>query len=240
MEITITSDLHGHYPELEGGDLLIVAGDLTARDTEREYRIFREWIMKQDYDRKIFIGGNHDNWLQKNCAPSPFPKGPPGLDLDVEYLCDSGTDFEWHETHVTKWGTRPLEGGRHLKLKIWGSPWTQTFPGMNPSCMAYTAKTDEELAVYWSLIPEGTDILITHSPPWGVLDLNNKGHHCGSKTLAHKIGLMENPPKLWVWGHIHEAYGIDLPVRGKPVKMINASHVNEYYKPVNKPFRIEL
>jgi len=34
MEITCVSDLHGYYPELPGGDLLIVAGDLIARDLQ--------------------------------------------------------------------------------------------------------------------------------------------------------------------------------------------------------------
>lgn len=32
MIIDCIGCLHDHYPELEGGDLLIVTGDLTARD----------------------------------------------------------------------------------------------------------------------------------------------------------------------------------------------------------------
>ena len=36
MIVDRISDLHGHYPQLEGGDLLIVAGDLTARANKIE------------------------------------------------------------------------------------------------------------------------------------------------------------------------------------------------------------
>lgn len=63
MDITAISDLHGHYPELPGGDLLIVAGDLTSRDTQEQHLQFLSWIGKQDYKKKIWIAGNHDNYL---------------------------------------------------------------------------------------------------------------------------------------------------------------------------------
>lgn len=216
MIIDCISDLHGHYPKLEGGDLLIVAGDLTARDKSHEYIKLYEWLQKQEYRKKIIVPGNHDNYLQK-C--NSFSSAPFAKEL-ATYLCDSGTEFEG--------------------LKIWGSPWTKWFEGVNPHCTAFMLKTEEELTEKWAMIPDDTDILITHGPPYGILDKNVDGEHVGSKSLALKMGLMETPPKLWVWGHIHEAYGRDLPVRGKPCIMLNASHVNERYEPVNRPVRIIL
>lgn len=232
MIIDCVSDLHGHYPKLDGGDLLIVAGDLTAGDKEIEYRVFRKWIRLQDYDLKVFIGGNHDNYLQKTCAPCPFPKGCPGLDLDAEYLCDSGTEFEG--------------------LKIWGSPWTKRFEGMNPHCMAFTVDTEEELAEKWKLIPEDTDILVTHGPPYSFLDTVEDIHsgrikHVGSTALTQKCyGLGGSFPFIHVFGHIHEhgsqmlEVGKGLLNRTHSTFFINASLVNENYEPVNKPIRIEL
>lgn len=237
MIIDCISDLHGFYPKLKGGDLLIVAGDLTARDTWEEAATFKLWLHNQEYKKKIVIAGNHDNHLVGISPGSFYFSAFNKINGDqisyADYLFDSGTEFEG--------------------LRIWGSPWTKTFKGMNPNCKAFTCDTEEELAEKWALIPNDTDILITHSPPLGILDKVERHdiiglsyppsklyEHCGSKSLDFKIGHMENPPKVWVFGHIHEGYGEDLSVRGKPCKMINASHVNERYQPVNKPIRVIL
>ena len=215
MIIDCISDLHGHLPELEGGDLLIVSGDLTARDTLPEYfRVF-SWIAKANYKKKIVIAGNHDNLLQEDDWFATNTK-------DFDYLCDSGTEFEG--------------------LKIWGSPWTKTFEGMNPRCKAFTCDTEEELAVKFSLIPDDTDILITHSPSFGNYDWvknpydGSIGPSVGSVSLWLKC--LETLPKLHVFGHIHEAYGYSKHNNG--ITLVNSSIVNERYQPVNKPIRIIL
>lgn len=209
------SDLHGFHPKLEGGDLLIIAGDLTARDTQDQHMQFLSWIAQQDYKKKIWIAGNHDNFLIGT-------KFIPIKDLGMEYLCDSGTEFEG--------------------LKIWASPWTKTFKGMNPHCKAFTVDTEKELAEKWALIPDDVDILITHSPPYGILDgvpnfSTGKVIWTGSSSLRQEV-TTRIKPRLHVFGHIHENGGnmVDLIT----TKFINASHVNEFYKPVNKPVRVIL
>lgn len=211
MDITCLSDLHGHYPKLEGGDLLILGGDYTASDQFSQYLSFFEWLKEQKYRKKIFISGNHDNQ-----AMSQFDLGP-----DTEYLLDSGTEFEG--------------------LKIWGSPWTSRFEGINPHCCAFTGENDEELVPKFDLIPKDVDILITHSPPFTVRDKIINGPQVGSLSLmANHIDKDGFRPKLWVFGHIHEAYGQEGPYKWNNTKYVNASHVNEKYEPVNKPIRMEL
>lgn len=215
MKIDCISDLHGYYPTLEGGDLLIIAGDLTARDEYGEYEKFCEWLENQPYKKKILVAGNHDNKIQEE------------LDFDlpqfcIEYLEDSSTEFEG--------------------LKIFGSPWTKTFEGMNPHCKAFTCDTEEELAEKWALIPDDTEILITHSPPWGILDKTIRNKHVGSISLLTKIEDMKTPPIIWVWGHIHEQGGKQLVLKhgGPNTFCVNASLVNERYEPVNKAVTINL
>lgn len=228
MIVDMISDLHGYYPELEGGDLLIICGDLTAQDTLLQHGKFIQWLSEQKYRKKIFIGGNHDNWLDKT-KPYKLVHDP-----SMEYLFDSGTKFEG--------------------FKIWGSPWTKTFEGMNPECKAFTYDTEEELAAKWALIPDDVDILITHSPPKAILDWNRQGLQCGSSSLLEKSRKLKNL-KLFVFGHIHEAYSMiniheiqkntgivssqNNPPDSLPI-IVNCSHVNEHYEPVNQPIRVIL
>jgi len=209
MNIDVVADLHGFRPPLPGGDLLVIAGDLTARDEEWQYEEFFSWCTELKYKQIILIGGNHDNRLPS--AVSRYMKLP-----HMTYLCDVGTDFEG--------------------LKIWGTPWTKTFRGMNPHCKAFTFDTERELGERWALIPEGIDLLVTHSPPYGIRDVVVDGHQMksvGSPTLLQRILVVK--PKVVVFGHIHEGYGRE-EVGG--ILYINASHVNEQYKPVNLPVRI--
>lgn len=209
MIIDCISDLHGELPLLEGGDLLLLAGDYTASDQIGQWESFYAWLKKQDYEKKIYIGGNHDNFLLG-------PKKQ--VQDDFEYLCDSGTEYKG--------------------LKIWGSPWCANFAGMNPLCMAFTCpfgeNNEEFLEKYWNLIPTDTDILITHSPPYGILDKTDRGKHVGSVGLNHVLGRVK--PKYHIFGHIHEEGGKTLDCI--ETTFINASIMNEVYDPVNDPVRI--
>jgi Icc-related predicted phosphoesterase len=216
MIIDCIADLHGHYPKLEGGDLLIVAGDLTARDTIYEHADFLGWLNIQKYKKKIFIAGNHDNNVDKKFD----------WDETLDYLCDSGAEFEG--------------------LKIWGSPWTPLFEGINPACKAFML-SEGKLEAKFAKIPDDTDILVTHGPPLGVFDgiVNNipmkNGmmkkivKYAGSRSLDDRVSDIK--PRLHVFGHIHEGYGQDLI---GDVEFVNCSHVNERYEPVNKPIRVIL
>lgn len=236
MIIDCVSDLHGFYPRLEGGDLLIVAGDLTRNDKIASWLKFYKWLESQKHKRIVYIAGNHDNFLTYGLSSSErkdlFEEGHGR----IEYLCDSGTEFEG--------------------FKIWGSPWTPAFPGINPKCMAFTG-TEEELAAKFALIPHDIDILITHGPPYCLQDhrpptprekLGNIRSCFGSKSLHDRIGEIDDEGcgkyRLLVCGHIHEGAGslrVNNMIHDKLTwHIVNCSHVNEHYKPVNPPIRVIL
>lgn len=236
MIIDCISDLHGFYPKLDGGDLLIIAGDLTAHDFGEEYLRFNAWLSMQRYEKKIVIAGNHDNLCQNGIKLNISDKyeeltlidSVPVLADRAEYLCDSGTEFE--------------------DLKIWGSPWTPWFEGVNPRCTAFMLP-ENKLENKFSMIPNDINILITHGPPWATLDLvkqisfTEEVEFTGSKSLVKSFERIN--PFLHVFGHIHASYGaINKPImnlnKRNMCTFVNASHVNERYEPVNKPIRIEI
>lgn len=223
MKIDCVSDLHGFQPNLPGGDLLILAGDYTLSNKLLQWGSFFHWLSKQNYSKKILIGGNHDGFLE-----SCYPQNEKDLDehkelqyfLDAQgegsiesfdYLCDSPTEYNG--------------------LKIWGSPWTPTFYNWH-----FMKDRGDDIKKKWDLIPEDIDILITHGPPYGILDVNNRGEHCGCMDLREAIFRVK--PKVHVFGHVHEQGGktIDLCI----TKFINASIMDSQYKPSNKPVSILL
>jgi len=201
LDITCISDLHGEYPDLNGGDLLIVAGDLTATHSLSEFAIFCDWISKQKYDKKIVIAGNHDNFFENNKWRL--------IKHDFEYLQDQSTEYKGY--------------------KIWGAPWTKKFMGQNPDCMSFSLTFNDSLKQKWDLIPDDVDILITHTPPLEILDEipRNRGNRAGCSELLKTYERIN--PILHVFGHLHLS-GCKYMKKGDTL-FVNAALMNEDYDP---------
>lgn len=213
MKVTAISDLHGYLPELPGGDLLLLGGDYTARDEVPEWDEFYKWLKKQSYEKIVYVGGNHDGFLSTSLS-SNTSRELELYDSDtpwIEHLCDSGITYKG--------------------VKIWGSPWTTSFEGINPKCTAFTVDTDEELQEKWELIPQDVDILLTHSPMFGIHDTVQGKGHVGSWSLYEKI--REVCPKYHICGHVHEHGGKDSVLFHERYRTqcYNTSYVDEYYHP---------
>lgn len=118
-------------------------------------------------------------------------------------------------------------------IRFWGSPWTPVFRNW-----AFNLQRGAPLAERWAMIPLETDILITHGPPWGILD------NIGDEYLIQRVGchaLTEALKTLSVrghiFGHIHEGYGLHHEAE---CVFVNASTCNERYQPVNPAVVIEV
>jgi len=217
LTITFISDTHGLHnritKDLPGGDLLIHAGDLTGRGEPEEIDQFCKWFESlNNYDEKIFIAGNHDWGFQDS------PKRTTEIINSykwINYLQDDllilGDDYS-------------------EAVKIWGSPWQPEFCNW-----AFNLpRLSDELKEKWSLIPYDTDILITHGPPFGQLDVvTGRSEHLGCELLYQAI--QEKKPKIHIFGHIHTGYGHKLH---SGIHFVNASTLNERYYYRQKPITV--
>jgi Icc-related predicted phosphoesterase len=87
-----------------------------------------------------------------------------------------------------------------MGLKIWGSPATPLFGE------AFGVATERGRADLYSRIPADTDILVTHGPPYGILDrVPGSDYHQGCRELLAAVRRVR--PMLHVFGHVHEGNG---------------------------------
>jgi Icc-related predicted phosphoesterase len=105
-----------------------------------------------------------------------------------------------HRPAITN-ATLLIDAGIEIEdIRIWGSPVTPLYGG------AFGMSSGSDRKRVWAKIPDGTDILITHTPPFGFLD-----REAGSDEHQGCLGLMEAVlrvrPRLHVFGNIHGSYG---------------------------------
>lgn len=117
-------------------------------------------------------------------------------------------------------------------IKFYGSPWQPEFMDW-----AFNLQRDGiDLMNKWAAIPDDTEILLTHGPPFGILDMTLQGEQVGCEQLARRIKQLKHL-QIHAFGHIHEAYGVE---EINQVKYINACTCNRSYQPINKPIVIDL
>lgn len=230
LQITAISDTHTYLPELPGGDLLIHAGDFTWRGRPEETRLTLDYFQEQlkIYDYVVFIAGNHECTFERRSERDPLLKDR--LSERIIYL---------QEEAVTVKG-----------YKIYGAPHTPAFG----SGWAFNVPRGE-LFYHWDRIHDDTDILVTHSPPYGYGDTvesvewrytrdmseikNVYRENVGCQELLEALRRVK--PQLHIFGHIHEGAGVFKGTGNLDgVILANASSVDVHYKLVHKPLTFEL
>jgi len=213
-KILCISDTHGRHHEipqewLEDADIIIHAGDISNMGRDTEIYDFCDWFSSlRQYKHKIFIAGNHDWGFELEPIDSTrIVRAFP----NITYLQDSSVTVEG--------------------LKIYGSPWQPEF------CRwAFNLpRNGEQIEEKWNAIPNDTDILITHGPAWGMLDIAPGNLRVGCEILTEKI--KNSKVRTHICGHIHCSYG---EAMRDWTHYINAATLNERYEVQNPPIIFEI
>lgn len=209
MKIVCISDTHLQHLKMPilipDGDVLIHAGDATMQGTLPEVRAFSEWFGNLPHKHKIFVAGNHDWSFQMDRS-----RAIRALPIGCIYLEDSEAEIEG--------------------VRFWGSPWQPWFFNW-----AFNLPRGDALVAHWDRIPEHTDVLITHSPPYRYGDWVQRGENVGCEDLLAAVERIR--PRLHVFGHIHDGYG---RMDNGRTEFINACLLDEKYNVVHAPIVVEI
>jgi len=208
LTLCVVSDTHGFEHPLPNADVLLHCGDF-CNDFRHDKAEQRldAWLAKHNHPIKIVIRGNHD---------APRRTGMKILPKSGAVLLGGGGNKLLHiQEHNNNDDDDDdddddINGGVRILAIPWNSK-SSSFPN--------------------------ADVVVSHAPPHGILDLTKDGHHVGSKLL--RKGLLSSsssPPALWCFGHIHEgrgfrrchALGTTTTTRTRTTTLcVNASNAND-------------
>jgi len=207
-KIVVISDTHNQLSlikkDIPNCDILICCGDATYFGLPEELVKFNTQMGKIKTKHRLFIPVNHE--LSLDILHPKYSSSAFGYLTNMLTLINSNIEIEGLKIYTCSNGA---------KMPRW----------------AFTNLEDEEKQSYYDTIPEGIDILVTHCPPYGVLD----GQNWGCKILLEAVKRIQ--PKYLLCGHVHESQGIAFI--GK-TQVINAACLNEHYIYKNKPVIIEM
>lgn len=187
MKILHISDTHGYHGLLNipnDIDMIIHSGDIS--NSRNPVLSNNECLDAIEWLGSlnlpvILVAGNHDIALERGMITKQQM-----AEKGITYLCNEGITING--------------------VSFWGSPFTPSFG----EGWAFNRKRDK-LHDLWATIPEGTDIVITHGPPKGILDhsynqIGNVYERCGCAALLKRMLKIE--PKYCLFGHIHNCEDI--------------------------------
>jgi len=133
-------------------------------------------------------------WLGEQYAPLGRILSPGNHETYLEH--------DRHLSSLTSNGIMLIEEQLTIRgLKLWASPMTPHSVG------SFAVADPEDRARRYAQIPLDTDILITHGPPFGILDCApGESQHQGCRVLLDAVERLK--PKIHVFGHVHQGYGI--------------------------------
>ena len=208
LRLVCIGDTHGHHRKLKlpAGDILIHSGDFMVDGSSIEEIDDFNSWLDSLPFRHKLVIAGNHDRLFDD-----NPKLARAHLTNAIYLQDSG---------VT------LEG-----LKFWGSPVNSV-----GGDWAFSRERPVKIRKHWDRIPDDTDVLITHEPPFGTLDKSHiLAKHRGCQYLLGTVRRVQ--PKLHVFGHVHGSYGREV---AWGVVLVNCAVVDNERVLANQPTVIEL
>jgi predicted phosphodiesterase len=202
------------YP-LPKADVLLHAGDITKVGRKSEYQQMLDMLTEVDAEVKIVIAGNHDitldedyyskfgQWkhrhgIQENPAEiRELWVGEKAKQAGIVYMDEGLKTFKLKNGAQFRLYASPYQP----EFRQWAFAYERHIDRFNPSPPVSAFQAPNPVPSY-----PNVDIMLTHGPPFGVLDrVYHVNQSAGCENLLKAVSRAR--PRLHVFGHIHEGYG---------------------------------
>lgn len=205
MRILHLSDIHGDLKDLynactEDFDVAVFTGDMFPNSFMGKGKVEHS-IKFEKTAQELFLLRNLRGIKRAiNSRPLVYVSG----NHDVAVFPNSLTD----PTYCLDNGC----GATVCGIKFWGFAGVQEF-GRAWNWELNGASLNSRI----NAIPDGTEVVITHTPPLGILDMAYGNYRCGVEGLSDRV--IKCGAKVHLFGHIHESCGVEI---NSGVKFSNA------------------
>lgn len=216
MKLVVISDTHGKLiHRLPLGDVLIHCGDYSSFGTFEETKRFFDWFSSFPHKIKIVVPGNHEVEI------CPRKNG-----VNVDKILSLIRSYDGIHFLIDK--EVVIDG-----VKFFGTPWCNGDPFIMHR-WGFFIGGDRERKEKFEAIPDDVDVLISHIPPWLILDDCDR-RHLGCFELRRRV--KQTKPLVHCFGHIHDANG---HLEEDGIHFFNCSNLDEDYNLSNSCRIIEI
>jgi Icc-related predicted phosphoesterase len=207
MQICIISDTHGLHRELE-----VPHGDILIH--AGDFTMFSKSLGEIE---------DFNEWLGE--LPHKWKFVVPG---NHEFFLEANPS---HRSLISNAKMLIDEAATVNGLNLYGSPMTPLYGG------AFGKSSPTHRRRHWGRVPLNTHLLITHGPPFGVLDLSpGQPERMGDPELLSRIGELKSL-RLHCFGHVHGGYG--MAEQGE-VTLVNAALMGPLGDLSNQPMVLRM
>ena len=209
LKIGCLSDTHQNHKNMmmpEKLDILIYAGDFTNWSSSKENTVndFLNWFKNQNAKYKILVCGNHDLYFTKLSKSKKEALIEDLKNNNIAYLDNNFSFFP------------------DLNINIYGFPQTVK-RGLFYLADAFEVKGAKLNEICNQNFSKKIDILVTHSPPFEILDKTYRNQNIGSLCILEDL-VLRVKPKIHIFGHNHDEFGYKIyEYEGEEILFINAS-----------------
>lgn len=216
----IISDTHAQFPSRPlssiSADVAIHCGDLTEGSKLDEFQAALRLLKQINAPLKLVIAGNHDFSLDEPAYRATIEEASrvAGEDLEADIKRDYGDygaarqlfdDAKENGIVFLDEGSNRFSLDNGATLSIYASPYipSHSTDGSRAGRGFQYSKNGHDFS-----IPRGVDVVVTHGPPLGLMDMGPERKRLGCPGLFSSLARAQ--PKMHCFGHVHSGWGAKL------------------------------